>query len=115
MEETCIFCRIVNGSIPARIAFQDDATVAFHDVDPRAPVHVLIVPRRHISSINELESEDAATIGQLFVNARALARELGVADSGYRLVINAGADAGQTVDHIHLHLLGGRPLRWPPG
>jgi histidine triad (HIT) family protein len=115
MEETCIFCRIVSGSIPARIAREDDMTLAFHDLDPRAPVHVLIVPRKHISSVDMLEDEDAAVMGRLFLSARLLARELGVADSGYRLVINNGADAGQSVDHIHLHLLGGRPLRWPPG
>ena len=115
MEETCIFCRIVNGSIPARIAFEDDATLAFHDLDPRAPVHVLIVPRKHIPAVNELEADDAEVIGQLFLNARTIARELGVANSGYRLVINNGGDAGQSVDHIHLHLLGGRPLQWPPG
>ena len=115
MEETCIFCRIVSGSIPARIAREDDTTLAFHDLDPRAPVHVLIVPRKHISSVDMLEDEDAEVMGRLFLSARLLARELGVADSGYRLVINNGADAGQSVDHIHLHLLGGRPLRWPPG
>ena len=115
MEETCIFCRIVKGSIPARIAFEDDETLAFHDVDPRAPVPILIVARKHIPAIDALQPEDAGAIGQMFVNARNIARECGVADSGYRLVINNGADAGQSVDHIHLHLLGGRPLRWPPG
>src|SRR5688500_17691542 len=115
MEQTCIFCRIVSGSIPARLAGEDDLTLAFHGVDPRAPVHVLIVPRKHISSVDMLQDEDGEVMGRLFLSARQLARELGVADSGYRLVINNGADSGQSVDHIHLHLLGGRPMRWPPG
>jgi histidine triad (HIT) family protein len=115
MEETCLFCRIVAGSIPARLAHEDDETLAFHDIDPRAPVHVLIVPRRHIAAVDRLGEPDAALMGKLMLVARHLARELGVADSGYRLVINNGADAGQSVDHIHMHLLGGRPLKWPPG
>ena len=89
--------------------------MAFHDVDPRAPVHVLIIPRRHIAGVDELRETDADVMGQLFIVARRIARELGVADSGYRLVVNNGRDAGQSVDHIHMHLLGGRPLRWPPG
>ena len=89
--------------------------MAFHDVDPRAPVHVLIIPRRHIEAVDALREDDAGVMGQMFVVARRIARELGVADSGYRLVVNNGRDAGQSVDHIHMHLLGGRPLRWPPG
>lgn len=115
MAETCIFCRIAAGAIPARIAHEDDDTFAFHDIDPRAPVHVLITPRRHIGSMNDIEAADGPLLGKLHVVAQKLARELGVADSGYRLVFNTGAAAGQTVDHIHLHLLGGRPLQWPPG
>jgi histidine triad (HIT) family protein len=115
MEDTCIFCRIIAGTIPARLAYQDDHTLAFHDIDPRAPVHVLIVPRVHIAAVDRLGEGDVATVGRLFVVARQLARELGIADSGYRMVVNNGADAGQTVDHIHMHLLGGRPLKWPPG
>lgn len=115
MEETCLFCRIIAGSIPARLAHEDDEALAFHDIDPRAPVHVLIVPRRHIAAVDSLDDKDAAVMGRLLLVARRLARELGVADSGYRLVINNGADAGQSVAHIHMHLLGGRPLKWPPG
>jgi histidine triad (HIT) family protein len=115
MEDTCLFCRIVNGSIPARLAHQDDQTLAFHDIDPRAPVHVLIIPRKHIAAVDQLREGDAEIMGQLFMVARRLARELGVADSGYRMVVNNGRDAGQSVDHIHMHLLGGRPLKWPPG
>ena len=115
MEESCIFCRIIAGSIPAKLAHEDDQTLAFHDVDPRAPVHVLIVPRAHIAAVDRLGEADAELMGRLMLAARKLARELGVADSGYRLVVNNGADAGQSVDHIHMHLLGGRPLKWPPG
>ena len=115
MEDTCLFCRIVAGTIPARLAHEDDHTLAFHDIDPRAPVHVLIIPRVHIAAVDRIGNDDITTLGRLFVVARSLARELGVADSGYRLVVNNGADAGQSVDHIHMHLLGGRPLKWPPG
>lgn len=115
MNDACIFCRIVAGAIPAKIAYEDDHVLAFHDVDPRAPVHVLLIPRTHIASVNELNDHNAAVPGQLFAAAAKLARELRVADSGYRLVMNTGRDGGQSVDHIHLHLLGGRPLKWPPG
>jgi histidine triad (HIT) family protein len=115
MEETCIFCRIAKGAIPARIAHEDDDTIAFHDIDPRAPVHVLVIPRRHIAAVDQVRANDAELMGQLFVAAGKIARELGIADSGYRLVVNNGGDAGQSVDHIHMHILGGRPLKWPPG
>jgi histidine triad (HIT) family protein len=115
MEDTCIFCRIIAGSIPARLAHEDDHTIAFYDIDPRAPVHVLILPRKHIAAVDHMADGDAELMGRLFLVGRKLARELGVADSGYRLVVNNGADAGQTVDHIHMHLIGGRPLKWPPG
>jgi histidine triad (HIT) family protein len=115
MEHTCLFCRIAAGSIPARLAHEDDHTLAFHDIDPRAPVHVLIIPRQHIAAVDRIGEGDTDLMGRLFQTARRLARELGVADSGYRLVVNNGGDAGQSVDHIHMHLLGGRPLKWPPG
>lgn len=115
MEESCIFCRIAAGSIPARIAYEDDTVFAFHDIDPRAPVHVLVIPRQHIPSTNELAAGHAELIGKLTLAAKRLAHELGVSESGYRLVMNCGGDAGQSVDHIHMHLLGGRPLKWPPG
>ncbi len=115
MSQNCLFCRIVNGEIPAKVAFRDDEVMAFHDIDPRAPVHVLVIPRRHIASVAVMEDDDAHVMGRLFVVARDLAREHGIASSGYRLVINAGADAGQSVDHIHLHVLGGRQMKWPPG
>ena len=115
MEETCIFCRIAAGSIPARSAYEDDAVFAFHDIDPRAPVHVLLIPRKHVPSVNELNAADSEIIGKLYLAARKLAQELGVSNSGYRLVMNCGEDAGQSVDHMHLHMLGGRSLKWPPG
>jgi histidine triad (HIT) family protein len=115
MNNACIFCRIAKGEIPARVAHEDDDILAFHDIDPRSPVHVLIIPRRHIPSVDQLETSDAAVVGHMFMVAGTLARELGVAGSGYRLVVNSGADAGQSVDHIHMHLLGGRPMKWPPG
>ena len=114
-SETCIFCRIVKGEIPSNIAYQDVHTLAFHDIDPRAPVHVLIIPREHVAAVNKLTEHDTEVMGRLFQVARRLADELGVADSGYRMVVNNGADAGQSVDHIHMHLLGGRNLSWPPG
>jgi histidine triad (HIT) family protein len=111
----CLFCSIAQGAIPAKIVHQDDRAVAFHDIDPKAPVHVLVIPRKHIASIAELSDAEAGDIGHLFTVARSLAAELGVAESGYRLVINAGPDAGQAVYHVHLHVLGGRKLKWPPG
>jgi histidine triad (HIT) family protein len=115
MQESCVFCRIVAGTIPARLAYEDDSTLAFHDTDPRAPVHVLVVPREHIGGVNHLEPGDAQLAGRLLLTARQVAQQLGVADSGYRLVINSGGHGGQTVDHIHLHIMGGRPMTWPPG
>jgi len=115
MTQSCLFCRIAAGEIPSKMARQTDDVVAFHDIDPRAPVHVLVIPRRHIASVNALADEDAALVGRLYAVARDLAKELGVAEGGYRLVMNTGPDAGQSVDHIHLHLLGGRTMTWPPG
>lgn|SRR5262245_3425555 len=114
-EKTCLFCRIATGDVPARIAYQDEQAVAFHDIDPKAPVHVLVIPRKHITSVAALQDGDAGEIGYLFAVARKMALELGVAESGFRMVINSGANAGQSVDHVHLHVLGGRALKWPPG
>ena len=115
MAADCIFCRIVRGEIPAKLVLEDGELVAFHDIDPKAPVHVLVIPRRHIPSVNTLEEADAALAGRLTLAGARIARELGIAEGGYRLVLNAGADAGQSVDHIHMHVLGGRYLSWPPG
>ncbi len=115
MAEECIFCRIAAGEIPAKVVRQDEDTVAFRDINPRAPTHVLVITRRHIPSVNVLAPDDAALVGKLFLAAREIARSEGVDASGYRMVVNAGPDAGQSVDHIHLHVLGGRGLAWPPG
>jgi len=110
----CVFCRIVRGQAPARIVYQDDDVTAFHDLHPQAPVHLLLVPNRHIVGVAQAEPEDEPVLGKLFTLARRLAEEMGVAE-GYRLVVNNGPLAGQSVFHFHLHLLGGRPFRWPPG
>jgi histidine triad (HIT) family protein len=111
----CLFCAIIEGKINGEIVYQDDAVLAFKDIRPEAPVHVLIVPRKHIESLSSLGADDVPTIGAIFVAAKKLAKELGIAESGYRVVVNNGADAGQSVFHLHYHLLGGRRLRWPPG
>jgi histidine triad (HIT) family protein len=111
----CLFCKIIAGQIPGNIVFQDDQLVAFKDINPQAPLHVLIVPRRHIASLNDLTPADDALVGSLFRAAAALAKEHGYAERGYRTVFNTNREAGQTVFHIHLHLLAGRPLTWPPG
>ena len=113
MAENCLFCRIVREEIPARIVARTEHCVAFRDVNPQAPVHVLVIPREHVASLNE--AEDPALVGRLALLAAEIARSEGVADSGYRTVINTNADAGQTVFHIHLHLIGGRKMTWPPG
>jgi histidine triad (HIT) family protein len=111
----CIFCKIVNGEIPSKKIYEDDEILAFHDVDPKAPVHFLVIPKRHIPHVMELEKDDAALMGRLLYKAQELAVEQGCAEKGARFVINCKADGGQTVDHIHCHVLGGRPLAWPPG
>jgi histidine triad (HIT) family protein len=111
----CLFCKVVAGQVPATVVFQNDRVVAFKDITPRAPMHLLIVPRRHIASLNDLAADDDALVGEMVRTAAALAKEHGLADRGFRTVFNCNADAGQTVFHIHLHLLGGRPMTWPPG
>jgi histidine triad (HIT) family protein len=114
-ENDCLFCKIVAGDVPADIIFESETVVAFRDINPKAPTHVLIIPKRHIGTINALADGDQATIGDLFLTAAKLAADEGFADEGYRVVMNCNAAAGQTVFHIHLHLLGGRQLTWPPG
>jgi histidine triad (HIT) family protein len=114
-ESDCIFCRIANGEIRADVVHETDRVIAFRDLDPRAPVHVLIIPRRHIASVTELTDADGAVMGELFIAARRVAEQEEVAESGYRMVMNAGKDGGQSVGHVHLHVLGGRRLTWPPG
>lgn len=110
----CIFCRIVKGDAQAHILYQDDDVTAFRDLHPQAPVHILIVPNRHITGADSVEPEDAALLGNLFIVARRLAEREGIVN-GYRLVVNNGPQAGQSVFHLHVHLLGGRTLSWPPG
>jgi histidine triad (HIT) family protein len=110
-----LFEKIIAREVPAKIAFEDDETLAFHDINPQAPVHVLLVPKRLINRISEATQSDDKLLGQLLLNAKKLAGELGLEKSGYRLVINNGRDGGETVPHLHVHLLGGRPLAWPPG
>jgi histidine triad (HIT) family protein len=114
-DTDCLFCRIAHGEIPATIVRSDPDVVAFRDIHPQAPTHILIIPRRHLPSVSELSVEDLELVGRLFLMAKELAVAEGIAEDGYRMVINAGPDAGQTVFHIHLHLLGGRPMAWPPG
>ncbi len=111
----CLFCRIVDGDIPAEIVYESDTALAFRDINPQAPTHVLVIPRRHISTIDDLQVEDQELVGSLFTAAKEIARQEGLAEDGYRAVMNCGEGAGQSVFHIHLHLLGGRLMNWPPG
>ena len=111
---SCLFCKIVEGAIPSIPVYQDDLSYAFADIHPQAPVHILIIPRRHWSSLDSTGTEDRDILGHLLNTAAAIAKEKGLA-KGYRVVINTGEDGGQTVEHLHLHLLGGRHLGWPPG
>ena len=110
-----IFQKIIDREIPAKIVFEDDKCLAFHDVNPQAPTHVLLIPKQPVESIDALADADAALLGHMWLVVRDLARQLGLAEDGYRVVVNCGADGGQTVDHLHFHLLGGRSLAWPPG
>lgn len=111
----CIFCRIANKEVPSRIVYEDDQCVAFHDLHPQAPVHVLIIPRQHFDNILACGAEEEPLLGHLQRVACDVARQMNVAESGIRLVVNANRDGGQSVDHLHLHLLGGRQMTWPPG
>ena len=111
----CLFCKIINGDIPSSKVYEDDFVYAFNDISPTAPVHVLIVPKKHISTINDIEDNDSELIGKIFLVAKKIAKEKGLADDGYRIVTNCNKMAGQTVFHIHFHLIGGRELGWPAG
>ncbi|MDR1972610.1 MAG: histidine triad nucleotide-binding protein [Treponema sp.] len=113
--DDCIFCKIVRGEIPGRKIYEDDEMLAFHDVNPAAPVHFLVIPKRHIPHVMALEKDEAPLLGRILYKAQELAAALGCAEGGARFVINCKADGGQTVDHLHCHVLGGRALGWPPG
>ena len=115
MTSDCIFCKIAQGDIPSNLVFEDDDIVAFHDLNPQAPTHILVIPKKHIATLLDADDADTALLGKLQQAAVATARELGLDQSGFRLVTNCLEGAGQSVFHIHVHLLGGRPLRWPPG
>ena len=113
MADDCLFCRIIRGEIPAKLVYESPEVVAFRDINPQAPTHILVIPREHVPSLNQ--ATDAAMLGRLSLVAAELAKKEGIADAGYRTVINTNAAAGQTVFHVHLHLLGGRAMGWPPG
>ncbi len=111
----CIFCKIVAGELSGEILYQDDLVAVFRDVNPKGPVHILIIPTKHIKSVADTSPDDKMLLGELIYRAKIMAEQLGVAENGFRLIINNGRDAGQTVDHIHVHLIGGRSMTWPPG
>jgi histidine triad (HIT) family protein len=111
----CIFCKIIAGEIPATIVHETDDVLAFRDLGPQAPTHVLVIPKRHIATINDMQDSDAELVGKLYLAAQKVAADEGISESGYRTVMNCNKGAGQTVFHMHLHVLGGRPMTWPPG
>ena len=114
-DPDCLFCRIVAGEIPSRKVAEDELVLAFHDIAPRSPTHVLVIPKAHIPSAAELVEDDGPLLGRMFATMARIAREAGIADDGYRIVSNVGRWGGQSVDHLHLHLMGGRTFEWPPG
>lgn len=111
----CLFCKIAAKQIPAALVYEDDDVVSFRDINPQAPVHILTIPKRHVTTLNDAEAADVGLLGKMVLTAQSLAQKEGIADSGYRVVMNCNRDGGQTVFHIHLHLLGGRGMHWPPG
>ena len=113
--EDCIFCKIIKGEIPSEKIYEDDMVLSFKDIEPAAPVHVLIIPKKHIGSINDLTEDDSKIIAHIYLVAKQIAVKLGIDEKGYRIVTNCGEGAGQTVHHVHFHLLGGRSFAWPPG
>jgi histidine triad (HIT) family protein len=113
--EDCIFCKIINKEIPASIVFEDEKIIAFNDIKPQAPIHILLIPREHFASLNDIPEEKKNILSHLLLKARQIAQEKGIAEKGYRIVLNTEKDSGQEVFHIHLHLLGGRRMHWPPG
>ena len=115
MPSDCLFCRIIAGELPSSQVYADDSVVAIRDIAPQAPTHILLLARKHIPSVRELSAADAGLLDSMFAAGAELARREGIASDGYRLVVNVGRNGGQTVDHLHVHLLGGRPMQWPPG
>ncbi|MGB5202048.1 MAG: histidine triad nucleotide-binding protein [Sedimenticolaceae bacterium] len=113
--QDCIFCKIASGDIPADTVFEDDHVIAFRDLNPQAPSHILVIPRKHIATLNDMQPEDELILGRMYGAARAIADQEGLADAGYRTVVNCNEAGGQSVFHLHLHLLGGRMMHWPPG
>jgi histidine triad (HIT) family protein len=111
----CIFCKMVSGEIKPDVVYEDEEVLAFRDISPQAPTHVLVVPKVHIETLNDIGPEQAGLIGKLYLAAQQVARQDGIAERGYRTLINCNAEAGQSVYHVHLHVLGGRPMKWPPG
>jgi len=114
-QNDCLFCKIVDGNLPADIVYENDMLVAFRDINAKAPTHILLIPRRHIATMNDLQNGDESLAGELFITAAKIAADEGLADDGYRVVMNCNEAAGQSVFHIHLHLMGGRTMSWPPG
>ena len=115
MSDECLFCKIVSGNIPATVVYQDERLLAFNDINPKAPTHILVIPRTHIATLNDLTADSDAMVGEMVRCAAKIAKDLGHAESGYRTLLNCNSDGGQTVFHIHLHLLAGRYMTWPPG
>lgn len=113
--EDCIFCKIIKGEIPCEKVYEDDIVLSFKDISPGAPSHILIIPKKHISSLNELTDEDSKIVAHVFVVLKEIVKKLGIDNTGYRIVSNCGEDGGQSVPHVHFHVLGGRTLQWPPG
>lgn len=114
-DSNCIFCKIVDGQIPATKVYEDDLSFAFRDINPQAPTHILLIPKRHVVSLNEISEVDRSLMGHLLMVSGQIAKQEKINDNGFRVVINSGSDAGQSVFHIHLHVMGGRPMAWPPG
>lgn len=115
MSDDCLFCKIIAGEIPSNKVYSDDEVYAFHDINPAAPTHILIIPRKHLSAVSSASEADQALLGKMLLRANQIATDQGLAEDGFRYVINTGSNGGQTVFHLHLHILGGRALSWPPG
>ena len=113
--DNCLFCKIIKGEIPANKVYENDHVLAFKDIDPKAPIHILVIPKKHIKSINELNSSDKYLAGELILASKKIAKDEGISLEGYRIIFNTNDDGGQTVYHIHMHIMGGRQMKWPPG